>query len=119
MTAEREPSIIHGQPVYGLDVDAWTRCRHYHGPTDVIALRFKCCGRWYPCFECHAACADHPATIWAAEEFDARAVLCGACGHLLTVAEYLQCDAVCPRCGTGFNPGCARHHHLYFEKAAP
>jgi uncharacterized CHY-type Zn-finger protein len=41
--------------------------------------------------------------------------LCGSCGHQLTVREYLACDSVCPHCRREFNPGCARHYHLYFE----
>lgn len=48
-------------------------------------------------------------------EQHARAVLCGVCGHQLTVIEYLDCGSTCPACGTAFNPGCARHRHLYFE----
>jgi uncharacterized CHY-type Zn-finger protein len=42
--------------------------------------------------------------------------LCGACGHQLTVNEYLNCNSVCPRCRSQFNPGCANHYYLYFEK---
>ena len=63
-----ETRAIHGERVRGLDLDAETRCRHYHSVLDVIALRFRCCGEWYPCFECHAACADHPAAVWKADE---------------------------------------------------
>jgi uncharacterized CHY-type Zn-finger protein len=114
MSTGREPRVVHGEAVHGLDVDPFTRCRHYHGPSDVIALRFRCCNRWYPCFECHAACAGHPAEVWPAAERQARAVLCGACGYQLTIAEYLACRSTCPACGAGFNPGCARHRHLYF-----
>lgn len=109
-----ETRAIHGETVHGLDVDPETRCRHYHGPDDVIALRFRCCGRWHPCFDCHEACADHPAEVWAVAERDRRAVLCGVCGHQLTVDEYLACQSRCPACATSFNPGCGRHHHLYF-----
>jgi uncharacterized CHY-type Zn-finger protein len=45
---------------------------------------------------------------------DQRVVLCGACGFELTALEYLACESKCPRCHHSFNPGCARHHHLYF-----
>jgi uncharacterized CHY-type Zn-finger protein len=110
-----ETRAIHGESVHGLDVDAETRCRHYHGPLDVIALRFRCCGHWYPCFECHAACADHAAEVWPVAEHRQCAVFCGVCGHHLTVQAYLTCDSRCPACGAGFNPGCAKHRHLYFE----
>jgi len=95
--------------------DAETRCAHWHGPLDVIAMRFACCDTFYPCFDCHAALADHAPAVWPMHRFDAKAVLCGACGHQLTVSEYLDCNSTCPRCGAGFNPGCANHRHLYFE----
>lgn len=50
---------MHGERVYGLDVDEETRCVHWHGPTDIVALRMHCCRRWFPCYECHQAVADH------------------------------------------------------------
>ena len=94
-----------------------TRCRHYAGPTDVIAIRFKCCATFYPCIDCHRALADHEPQVWPIAEHDEQAVLCGACGATLGIAEYLNGDSACPRCGAGFNPGCKLHHHLYFETA--
>ena len=109
---------IHGIDVHGVAVDAATRCAHWHGARDIIALRFKCCGRWYPCYDCHSEMADHPPVVWPLAERDAEAVLCGACGHRLSIAAYLSCDATCPRCGAAFNPGCALHYHLYFEMRA-
>ncbi|WP_049979717.1 CHY zinc finger protein [Halolamina rubra] len=45
---------------------------------------------------------------------DADAVLCGICGTVLTVAEYVDCDDRCPDCGAEFNPGCRRHYDRYF-----
>lgn len=107
--------MVHGTEVFGVDVDEHTRCGHYHGPLDVIALRFRCCDRWYPCIECHRELAGHDAEVWLLAERDEHAVLCGACGHRLTVREYLNCGSVCPSCGASFNPGCALHYHLYFE----
>ena len=109
---------IHGVDVLGVDVDAVTRCGHYAGPTDVIALKFKCCNIWYPCIDCHQAIADHAPNVWGVSERDERAVLCGVCGHRLTITAYLGCDSTCPNCGAAFNPGCAAHHHLYFETHA-
>lgn len=106
---------IHGLAVYGKTLDDETRCAHYGGPADIIAIRFKCCDRWYPCHECHAAESDHQARNWPTAEFDERAILCGFCGQQLTVNEYLSCDSTCPGCGSKFNPGCAKHLHLYFE----
>ena len=102
-------------PVFGIDVDPETRCGHYRGPTDVIALRFKCCDRWYPCFECHAALTDHFPQVWSASDAGVEGVLCGKCGHQLTIAEYVGCESRCPACGAAFNPGCRHHWHLYFE----
>lgn len=109
------PRLVFGLAVYGVGVDAAARCAHYHGPTDVVALRFKCCGRWYPCRQCHDHAADHDAAVWPQAQRGARAVLCGVCGHRLRIAEYLACDACCTACGAAFNPGCASHYHMYFE----
>ena len=96
-------------------MDAQTRCAHYHGPTDVIAMRFRCCGEWFPCIECHREVAGHEVEVWPLAERDREAVLCGVCGRRLTIAEYLGCDSTCPACGAAFNPGCANHWHHYFE----
>ena len=106
---------IHGQAVCGVTVDAETRCGHWHGPTDIVALRMKCCRAWFPCYDCHTALADHPAQVWTLEERDTGAVLCGACGKVLSIEDYLACDSRCPGCDAAFNPRCANHYHLYFE----
>src|SRR5437762_13080602 len=106
---------IHGQSVYGSVIDHRTRCSHYHGELDVIALKFKCCGRWFPCYECHAESTDHVAMVWPTSEFGEKAVLCGPCGAQLTVDEYLKCSHRCPACQSRFNPDCSKHAHLYFE----
>ncbi|MEP6786981.1 MAG: CHY zinc finger protein [Acidobacteriota bacterium] len=107
--------IIHGERVCGVEVDPQTRCAHYHSDLDMIAIRFKCCGRWFPCYECHTEIADHRAQIWPAGERKTFAVLCGACGRQLSIEEYLVCDSTCPACNSKFNPRCANHYHLYFE----
>jgi len=103
--------------VSGVDVDSETRCGHWNTELDIIAIKFKCCGRWYPCFECHAELAGHEPAVWPNEEFDEKAILCGACGHQLTINEYMNCRSICPACNAPFNPGCANHYHLYFEVA--
>ncbi len=100
--------------VRGATVDDQTRCAHYASPLDVVAIRFRCCGEYYPCHLCHEEAAGHPAERWPASEFDARAVLCGVCRHELTIAEY-QAATACPHCGARFNPRCASHSHLYFD----
>src|SRR5258706_10867184 len=105
---------IHGEKVFGIDLDPQTRCAHYHSDLDIIAIRFKCCDRWFPCFECHSEIADHQAEVWPADARNALAILCGVCGHQLSIGEYLACDSICPKCRSKFNPGCANHYHLYF-----
>jgi uncharacterized CHY-type Zn-finger protein len=102
-------------PVLGVDLDPQTRCAHWRSPLDIVAIRMRCCGAYYACHDCHAALAGHAAAVWPRSEQDRPAVLCGACGTELTVAQYLACDNRCPACGAAFNPGCRLHRHLYFE----
>jgi len=106
---------VFGTEVAGVDIDPNTRCAHWHGPTDIIAIKFPCCDTFYSCYECHQTVAEHPPKAWPRSEFDTRAVVCGVCGHILTIAEYMACESVCPQCGAGFNPGCRKHWDLYFE----
>jgi uncharacterized CHY-type Zn-finger protein len=116
---ERPRARFAARPfVYGATVDDETRCVHWHGPTDVVAMRFHCCGRYYPCFDCHAEVAGHPAVRWPRERFGEEAVLCGVCGTELSVTRYLGVTE-CPHCAALFNPGCSLHAHLYFETDAP
>jgi uncharacterized CHY-type Zn-finger protein len=100
---------------YGKPVDDETRCVHYSSPRDVIAIKFACCDRYYPCHACHEETADHPAIPRPKHRFHEKAVLCGVCKTELSVNEYLSCGYRCPACGADFNPGCARHLRLYFE----
>jgi uncharacterized CHY-type Zn-finger protein len=101
--------------VRGLDVGPETRCAHYDGQRDVIALRFGCCERFYPCHACHDVVADHDAAPWPRDRFDEPAVLCGVCETVLTASAYLRADHECPACSAEFNPGCVAHHDRYFE----
>jgi uncharacterized CHY-type Zn-finger protein len=105
----------HGIAVHGLVIDDETRCSHYKSPLDVIAIKFRCCDRWFPCRECHDDSESHAASIWPKEQFDIAAILCGVCGHQLTINSYLASGSACPKCNAAFNPRCADHHHLYFE----
>jgi uncharacterized CHY-type Zn-finger protein len=105
-------------PVHGVDLDPQTRCAHWHSPLDVIAIRMACCGTYYACRECHDALARHPAAVWPQAHWNRPAVLCGVCGIELAIAAYLACDNRCPACGADFNPGCAKHKHLYFAVEA-
>ena len=101
-------------PVRGVEVGPETRCAHYHGPRDIIAIRFLCCDAFYPCHACHEEATDHEAERWTPDQFDAAAVLCGECRSVLTIRQYLDDAPTCPACGAAFNPGCARHHDRYF-----
>ena len=100
--------------VLGLVVDDQTRCAHYRTELDIVAIRFACCGEYYPCHACHAEVADHPARQWPAGAGAERAILCGACGAQLAIDAY-RATTACPECAARFNPRCAAHAHLYFE----
>lgn len=99
--------------VRGVLTDDRTRCAHHHSDLDVVALRFHCCGDWYPCAHCHDELAGHARTVWPAGDDAVEAALCGVCGATMSIAQYRQVDA-CAACGAAFNPRCALHHHLYF-----
>lgn len=106
--------LVHGHEVRGVGVGPETRCSHYGSDRDVVAIRFACCGTYYPCIRCHRELADHPGQRWPRDSFDRPAVLCGVCGHELAVSEYLAADDRCPDCEASFNPGCREHRHHYF-----
>lgn len=110
-----EARLIHSTLVHGVDVDDMTRCRHYAGPSDIIAMRFRCCDGYYSCHQCHEALAHHVATRWKRSEYGAKAILCGACGGELTIEQYMASGFLCPACGAMFNAGCKNHYDLYFQ----
>jgi len=101
--------------VRGVNLDPQTRCEHYHGPTDIIAIKMKCCGVYYACKDCHEALAGHRIEVWPEREWGQHVVLCGACGVELTIRQYMKSDSRCPDCRAPFNPGCRNHYHIYFE----
>jgi uncharacterized CHY-type Zn-finger protein len=103
-------------PLHGIDLDPSTRCAHYHGPTDIIAIKMRCCEIYYACIDCHRALAGHPAEVWPRSEWRRKAVRCGVCGTEMTVLEYIDSGNRCPACTAPFNPGCRNHYHLYFEE---
>jgi uncharacterized CHY-type Zn-finger protein len=105
---------VYGVEINGIDVDPETRCAHYHGVTDIIALKFKCCGKWFPCHLCHEELAQHGAIVWEEQEFDELVVFCGNCGQRMSAREYLGCNSTCPNCRQSFNPDCAKHALYYF-----
>ena len=102
--------------IKGKLVDMQTRCVHYHSDLDIIAIKFKCCDTYYPCFSCHEEVAGHSAQVWGKNEFNVLAILCGACKKELTIRQYMESQATCPHCEAAFNPKCSNHYHLYFEK---
>lgn len=112
-----ETSRINGITIFGKPVDNQTRCVHWHSELDIIAIKFKCCNQYYPCYSCHAETTDHKPEVWPKKEFDQKAILCGVCGNELSITDYMACDNTCPKCSSLFNPGCKNHYHLYFEKS--
>jgi uncharacterized CHY-type Zn-finger protein len=101
--------------VKGKTIDDQTRCEHYHSPLDIIAIKFKCCGTYYPCYECHEETSGHPTSVWKKTERSVNAVLCGVCKQELSIEQYFNSNNSCPYCHAAFNPGCSKHYHLYFE----
>ena len=92
-----------------------TRCQHYHSERDIIAIKFKCCQKFYACILCHNSCEDHEPITWKLTEFDEEAIFCGNCNSLLSIQRYLDCNSVCPVCCADFNSRCSNHYHYYFE----
>jgi uncharacterized CHY-type Zn-finger protein len=100
-------SEIRGINIFGKPVDQQTRCQHWHSDLDIIAIKFHCCERYFPCFSCHGETADHAPTVWPKAEFDTKAILCGVCGTELSISDYQNSNNTCPNC--------SKHYHLYFE----
>ena len=102
--------------VKGKAIDEETRCVHYLSPEDVIAIKFKCCKEYYPCYYCHQETAGHPSAVCSKPEFETKAILCGVCKQEMTITEYKSSNYKCPFCKTAFNTKCSNHDHLYFEQ---
>ncbi len=101
--------------VRGINLDSQMRCAHYHGASDIVAIKMKCCGLYYACKDCHAELADHEIEVWPESQWNQQAILCGACKTELTIQQYVQDEWCCPVCHERFNPGCRNHYHFYFE----
>ena len=101
--------------IKGKPIDEFTRCVHYHNEFDVMAIKFKCCLEFYPCFECHEETANHPAEVWPKSQWNENAVLCGRCKRVMSILDYLESSKECIHCNGAFNPECANHYHLYFD----
>lgn len=100
--------------VYGHVIDQETRCRHYFGSNDIIAIKFKCCNTYYPCYKCHDAFEDHAIEPWRKEEYSTKAILCGKCHREMTIQAYIT-TGECTHCHALFNEGCKKHYSIYFE----
>lgn len=99
--------------VYGQVFDKQTRCVHYHSKKDIIAIKFKCCLKYYPCYQCHQIGESHEIEVWSKDEFNQKAILCGVCQTEFTIEQYLQMTK-CRCCSSEFNEGCRLHHQIYF-----
>ena len=111
LRAQMTPTVRH---VRGVNLDPQSRCEHYRGPYDIVAIKMKCCGVYYACKECHQTLADHPIEVWPRSEWTEHAVLCGACGYQMSIEQYMASGYKCPACNVAFNPGCRRHSQFYF-----
>ena len=101
--------------VRGIDLDAATRCVHYHSAVDIVAIKTMCCGVYHACSACHAALAGHAIVRWPRDRWDVAAIRCGNCAGELTIAGYMACGDRCPACAAPFNPRCRDHYDHYFE----
>lgn len=111
-------SPAHTNEVFGRDVDAETRCAHWHSVRDIIAIRMFCCKKYFACIECHSESNQnqHPTAVWPRNMFDEPDnVLCGHCGNRMSINRYWSSQNTCPSCKSEFNPGCAKHYHMYFD----
>lgn len=101
--------------VFGPVVDEKTRCIHYHLDLDVIAIKFKCCEKYYPCYKCHEETELHQLTRWAKHDLDTvPVILCGECKAEWSFKQYSQ-QPWCLGCLAKFNPGCCNHYSIYFD----
>lgn len=101
--------------IMGNIIDTNSRCVHYHSALDIIAIKMKCCNKYYACIQCHNDLESHEPKQWNKEENDTKAIICGECNIELTINEYLKCNNECPNCKALFNPKCINHYHYYFE----
>jgi uncharacterized CHY-type Zn-finger protein len=100
--------------IYGKNIDDETRCVHYNTKRDIIAIKFKCCNKYYPCYSCHNESEKHQPKTWESHEYNNLAIFCGSCKSQLSINNYLTNSNKCPNCRADFNPNCALHHKLYF-----
>lgn len=90
---ERDLGIRVGQPLPYQGA-----CKHFH--KSYKWLRFPCCGRAFPCDECHDENMDHPYE-WATR------ILCGYCSYeqLASKDKCMNCGAATTRSRTAYWEG--------------
>lgn len=107
------------QLVRGFPIDNETRCIHWKGPNDIIALKFKCCPTvFFPCYTCHNVATTHKIEKFDLNiDYNVKCILCGHCKSQLTFKQYttFQNDLQCPMCKHKFNQSCKLHYNLYFN----
>ncbi len=101
--------------INGTLVDNQTRCTHYNLTLDIIAVKHKCCNKFYACINCHNENEQHENEIWQLEEQKEKVIFCGACKTEMSIENYLKCNNECPHCKSLFNPKCINHYQFYFE----
>lgn len=97
--------------IFGIDLDSQSRCVHYHGSNDIVALKCQACQKYYACYHCHDEMEGH--AFMATDASEAFPVICGACHSFLSKKEYDL--KICPNCQNPFNPECAKHSSIYFN----
>ena len=103
--------------VLGKVIDNETRCVHWHTELDIMAIKFKCCNEFYPCYSCHQETTSHPIIKYDLSkqiDCDTQVILCGKCYTTMTFDDYVH-GIQCINCDSQFNPGCKLHYDLYFE----
>ncbi|ABN64492.1 predicted protein [Scheffersomyces stipitis CBS 6054] len=114
-----EQIVGDGVCLRGQLVDEATRCSHYYSDVDVIAIKFRCCRTYYPCYKCHEELAGHEIQRWARaelEEAKTPVILCGQCHREWNFMEYAASPEMkCQHCGVQFNPKCSLHYDIYFD----
>lgn len=107
-------NLIMDEIIFGFQIDGKTRCIHHCTQVDVVAIKMKCCNKFYACIKCHDEMEEHQAETWSKSEFDDKVVLCGNCRCEMTVNAYLFLKC-CPDCDHEFNDKCKNHFHYYFD----
>ncbi len=101
--------------INGNLIDGKGRCVHYGTEKDIVAIKFKCCNKYYACYQCHNEIENHLVKLWELEEFEEKAIACGSCFETISINKYKE-SSNCPFCKSAFNVNCKKHYHLYFDE---